>query len=863
MDWLPSFLRPAGSSGAAPTGTDAARPAGSAATSAGSSPGRDAHQAAAAAAHAAVADKHSLEFLRSLEPRIRRVQAMTPHERDQPWLQAEFGTDMRDLAEVLVWSDNQKLDDCFSFFIESKIHHQESLVMAILRFFNVFFESVKTGNILYFMLSNNYINQVISVRLDTSSDDILSYYVTLLKNISNKANNRTVNLLFSENSKSYPLFSHAVAYDHHSESMVRTGVRTVILNLLRVNDPAATSFIINEQHYFVQLVDRMTQTVTSLGAYLDQKSPVDAAAELDLFLESLEFLNDVFALQMEAASRALANAFMERVVVMTLVEGLSKSPDVQRVSLFLLARIVAGGINYKPLSDFVVELLFSINPTSPSNSAGTSPIQPLSNARSPNTLARGPTSTRRRIMNALAPTETDDQLLLALSLLHAVLASGVTQTVLQSVNLLPARLCKARRLLDTLMSPSGKSGSSLSGQSADSALASGKSSGRRNSNPFSKAKMMSMFSKASGSSVSMAAVVQGSQADATGPVSPSAESSADKDAADADSDADDESNLSTCDFRLVNRLIQILVTDSMFSYSLLTSQLACHVLVELVGLGGECTPLPPRTQKLLNHAFELWTRRMQTALEVDALNVLDLYDHSATSADRFPTVQSLDRGIAHPSCLIPPRHRPQYSAEASSLIPLNIAVRTWMMVYDSLVKLGLETAPLPPPFDWQGAPSLPVAEACRMTPCVVQVTQAGRLHPPSNLYYVHHDTHFVLAESPVSQPLGACKVVYHVRWPRIKTELVGDDAHTLDVFETWPVFAERRQGAAVVRMEGFDAIADRDTRWKGRLVFGSLDVRDSIRTFIHDRVDAAVSGWRQRLDSFLEQQQQRQQQQKS
>ena len=95
--------------------------------------------------------------------------------------------------------------------------------ISIYRFLNMLLESLDTGSLciqflLDFVLSNNYMNRIISIkpRLD---DDSLSFYIILLKSLSNKLNQDTANLLFDQNS--FPLLTCSLPHFDSSEPMIR------------------------------------------------------------------------------------------------------------------------------------------------------------------------------------------------------------------------------------------------------------------------------------------------------------------------------------------------------------------------------------------------------------------------------------------------------------------------------------------------------------------------------------------------------------------------------------------------------------------------------------------------------------------
>ncbi|KAJ3040809.1 Protein CL16A [Rhizophlyctis rosea] len=109
---------------------------------------------------------------------------------------------LRELVEILIWADNNNDSDVFELHLLLlkilNVAAEDDIVLELLRFYNVFFESVQAGSILYFFLSNNHINDVIGFKYNTKNEEILSYYMTLLKNLSLKMNPKTANLFYNE-----------------------------------------------------------------------------------------------------------------------------------------------------------------------------------------------------------------------------------------------------------------------------------------------------------------------------------------------------------------------------------------------------------------------------------------------------------------------------------------------------------------------------------------------------------------------------------------------------------------------------------------------------------------------------------------
>ena len=101
-----------------------------------------------------------------------------------------------------------------------------------------------------YLLSNNHVNSLIVLKLDFSDEEVLAYYISFLKTLSFKLNTHTIHFFYNEVSvyvynrdsyssivwqhlRDFPLYTEAIKFFNHSESMVRIAVRTLTLNVFR------------------------------------------------------------------------------------------------------------------------------------------------------------------------------------------------------------------------------------------------------------------------------------------------------------------------------------------------------------------------------------------------------------------------------------------------------------------------------------------------------------------------------------------------------------------------------------------------------------------------------------------------------
>ncbi|KAI9338270.1 hypothetical protein DFJ73DRAFT_586547 [Zopfochytrium polystomum] len=326
---------------------------------------------------------------------------------------AELVALLKSLGELLIGSDNLGSTDVFDAFFELQTHRlllkllpasptilpavqtksasaalpsasttDPTVTVALLKFFNVLFESVQQESVLYFLFSNNYINDVIcstavfskdsDAQAGWFSDEARSYHVTLLKNLSIKLNAETIHLLFNEHLTDFPLFSLAVQYLAHDERMIRIAARAITLNVFKVNEKKTTEFLLKTKKFFANLCIQIGEQANTIIEALDvsRGSNYSAADILDEIIDTFLYLQDIFTLGIPFVSRHLADALLNQLCTPVLVKGITKHGSSRSVCLFLITQLLQS-ITFPPLMNVLVETIFavSITPTQPSSAS--------------------------------------------------------------------------------------------------------------------------------------------------------------------------------------------------------------------------------------------------------------------------------------------------------------------------------------------------------------------------------------------------------------------------------------------------------------------------------------------------------------
>ena len=152
---------------------------------------------------------------------------------------------LRSIAEILIWGD-QNDSSVFDFFLERnmlsfflKIMDQKTgnnfVCVQLLQTLNILFENIRNETSIYYLLSNNHVNSIIIHKFDFSDEEVMAYYISFLKTLSFRLNKHTIHFFYNEHTHDFPLYTEAIKFFNHSESMVRIAVRTLSLNVYKVS----------------------------------------------------------------------------------------------------------------------------------------------------------------------------------------------------------------------------------------------------------------------------------------------------------------------------------------------------------------------------------------------------------------------------------------------------------------------------------------------------------------------------------------------------------------------------------------------------------------------------------------------------
>ncbi|XP_018612762.1 protein CLEC16A isoform X2 [Scleropages formosus] len=264
---------------------------------------------------------HSLDHLKYMYHVLTKNTTVTDHNRN---LLVET---IRSITEILIWGD-QNDSSVFDFFLEKNmfafflnILRQKSgryVCVQLLQTLNILFENISHETSLYYLLSNNHVNSIIVHKFDFSDEEIMAYYISFLKTLSLKLNNHTVHFFYNEHTNDFALYTEAIKFFNHPESMVRIAVRTITLNVYKVDnqhmlhyirDKTAVPYFSNLVWFIGSHVIELDKCVQTDEEHKNRGKLSDLVAE---HLDHLHYLNDILIINCEFLNDVLTDHLLNR-----------------------------------------------------------------------------------------------------------------------------------------------------------------------------------------------------------------------------------------------------------------------------------------------------------------------------------------------------------------------------------------------------------------------------------------------------------------------------------------------------------------------------------------------------------------------
>ncbi|KAK9796324.1 hypothetical protein WJX73_003927 [Symbiochloris irregularis] len=255
-------------------------------------------------------DRFSVEELRHLHDTLIRNANVTDANRDV------VVETLRSIAELMIWGDQHEprffdyfaennVLQHFTQFLQKKANRRGDVAQQVLQTLSMLIYNIRSEVAIFYLFSNNHVNDIVALRFDFEDDEVLGYYINLLKTIALKLNKSTVQFFFQEeNGGTFPLYTEAVKFINHRDGLVRAAVRTLTLSVYSIKEPGVQAFVLRKPavQYFTRLTGYLIEQCQSLDrlvSSLTGNASSSMQATLDSCLGEVEdlltYCDDVMA----------------------------------------------------------------------------------------------------------------------------------------------------------------------------------------------------------------------------------------------------------------------------------------------------------------------------------------------------------------------------------------------------------------------------------------------------------------------------------------------------------------------------------------------------------------------------------------
>lgn len=235
---------------------------------------------------------------------------------------------LRCIAEVVIWGDqnNKEITNIFRQndglakivrLTKKKSNRRGEVAVQLLQTLAMLVQNVKSSDTLFYILSHEAVGQIISMDFDFTDEEVLGYYVSLVKSISFKLNESIVVSYIKKsapksNQFSMPLFSEAAKFVDSPEQMVRAAARTLTLTIISLKSDRVDGFLTSAENrvFFRNCVRGLRQRIANLEKLDSGRSEYKGAADhLEGEIEDIVcYLNDIYKSSSSGVQMELAYA---------------------------------------------------------------------------------------------------------------------------------------------------------------------------------------------------------------------------------------------------------------------------------------------------------------------------------------------------------------------------------------------------------------------------------------------------------------------------------------------------------------------------------------------------------------------------
>ena len=247
---------------------------------------------------------------------------------------------LEDLAEFIIHGDKNdpsmiELFKQLNFLLDILVFLQKrekEINIQIIKFFSVLLANLSENNLNYFLMSSDYINQIIYIESDAIEGDYLYYYVNFIKALLFKINNDTLKYFFHEERNTFALLVNCLRFYNHPDSMISNTVRNIFLFVLKTGNKSLINFVCNLPMitYFVFISCRLRDEIKTLDKKIIRGKSESSSILHERICNDILYFQDIFSINIDKVNYILINCLFHFLILPTLCNSLIIKPDKEK-----------------------------------------------------------------------------------------------------------------------------------------------------------------------------------------------------------------------------------------------------------------------------------------------------------------------------------------------------------------------------------------------------------------------------------------------------------------------------------------------------------------------------------------------------
>ena len=244
---------------------------------------------------------------------------------------------MEDIIELLL--SKEKEDENFYLFCENNMmekiifiaqFHEKNINLIIIKIFGILIPSLKDNKIMFYLFSNNYMNQLIyniSYNQEEDNDiDYLSFYINFLKTLVNKLDIGSFALFFNSSHNKFPLLDEIIIFlTYEQDVMIKNVARNIFLSLLKLDYapfieyicdlPTITLFLLFSENlkmqikYFFNNKENVNNNDNDINIVYSSKIR-EIEEKKEILTDDISFIQDILSVDIPKINYLLINTIL-------------------------------------------------------------------------------------------------------------------------------------------------------------------------------------------------------------------------------------------------------------------------------------------------------------------------------------------------------------------------------------------------------------------------------------------------------------------------------------------------------------------------------------------------------------------------